>query len=151
MNELFAPTKWKTREEGISLVSVLIAIIVFAFGSLALVNAYVKSRAVVTDNKYYLTASNLAESLRGTLIFSTTSLAAANGFSTDGSSGDTQLVAWGNRVKNELPSGSATVKTVDPVTSSDKTCTTAPCTVQVTISWQKDLKHTKTYLLQIGF
>lgn len=147
---------YKRQQTGISLISVLVAILIFSFGSVALVNVYVKNRAAITDNQTYQTANNLAESLRGLLASSNSQLITVNGLNTNTYlvTNTTLLGTWANRVKNELPSGNGTVVVVDPKTlntTGSNCAANTPCTLRLTLTWKRDIQRTQTYLLQIGF
>lgn len=147
---------YRRQQTGISLISVLVAILIFSFGSVALVKAYVQNRSVITDNQAYQAANNLAESLRGLLASSNSQLIMVNNISTDSyaATNTTLLGVWANRVKTELPTGKGTVVVVDPKTlntTGSNCAANTPCTLRLTLTWKRDIQRTQTYLLQIGF
>lgn len=140
-------------QQGFNLVNVLIALLVFTFGMLSIAGAYLKVSANQGENEYFTSAGVLAESLRSTLSASPSLLAQMHNFSSATTQTSTALADWVTQLKAALPQGSASATATNAagVTCSATTLCTAPSTVTLTISWQKKLGHTQTYMLQIGY
>lgn len=144
--------KRQKAQAGVSLISVMIAVLVFSFGTLALLAGYVKAIGVSADNRYFTDASILAESMRSAVAANpSTLLPLVNNFSSANTQTNTVLSNWVSQLTSTLPSGSASARTINPNTNAAVSCTTAPCTVELTINWQKDLAHQQIYNFQIGF
>lgn len=143
----------KKVQQGISLTNALIAILIFSFGSIALVTGYLKAGSVMSDNKYFSTANNLAESLRGIVKTNPALLTNINNFNTENSvTTDIYLAAWKTQVTRDLPLGQATITTVLPSDSNTPaSCSSIPpCTLKLILSWEKGIRREHTFLLQIG-
>lgn len=139
------------KQSGFNLLNSLMALLVFTFGMLSLASGYLKVNANLGDNEYFITAGVLAESLRSTLSASPSLLADMNGFSslTYQTTPTTPLVDWVQQLKAGLPQGFATSTAVDP---SGANCTVSlPCTVTLTINWQKKIAHSQTFVVQVGY
>jgi Tfp pilus assembly protein PilV len=117
---------------GFSLLNVLIALLIFTFGMLALAGAYFKVNSVQGGNEYATNAGILAESLRSTLSASPNLLTRMNGFKSTVTPTDNLLKDWVKHLKELMPDGKAEA-TVDP-----STCSTPPCTVRLTMTWTKN-------------
>jgi Tfp pilus assembly protein PilV len=137
------------KNHGFSLLSTLIALLVFTFGMLSLASGYLKVNTNLGENEYFTSAGVLAESLHSMLSTSPYLLTQMQGFSTANSLTNSPLLnAWKTELTTALPKGRATAT----ATNAGATCTALlPCTVTLTIQWQKKLAHAQVFVLQVGF
>jgi Tfp pilus assembly protein PilV len=140
-------------QQGFNLINVLIALLVFTFGMLSLAGAYLKVSANQGENEYFTSAGVLAESLCSTLSASPSLLAQMYNFSSATTQTSTALADWVTQLKAALPHGSASATATNGAgaTCSATTVCTTPSIVTLTITWQKKLSHTQTYVLQVGY
>lgn len=146
------------RHAGFSLISALIALLVFSFGSLAMVAAYLRIPVLLLDNQMFSQAGTLANSLQS-IINTSPSLKASltNGFSLKTETGNAALTDWQAQVSAALPAAAVTtaacsVTVADPLPAPPKKGTETPaaetlcdkdtacllgnyCLITVTLSW----------------
>jgi len=118
------------QQQGIVLVEVLVAILLFALGILALVGLQGALTRAQTDAKIRTDASYLASELAATMWGDISNISAYDG---TGCASHTLCKSWQDKVARSLPSGAGAVT----VASSD---------VQVTVTWQLPGGDTHTYV-----
>jgi type IV pilus assembly protein PilV len=112
------------------LIEALVAILLFTLGIVAVMGLQANSIAQVSQTKYRIDASYLANQIIGKMWVDQAVPADLAAYATAGSPG---RAAWDNVVANTLPSGAATITVVGPVGSPGL----GGNTVTVTITWKQ--------------
>jgi type IV pilus assembly protein PilV len=112
----------RTVSRGITLIEVLVAMTIFAFGVLGMLGMQARAIAYFSDAKYRTDATLLSDALINDIWVNRANMAT---YAYAGGAVPAQLQPWLNEVQATLPNANATV-TVTPATS----------TVQVTVTWQ---------------
>ncbi|MCR8957670.1 pilus assembly protein PilV [Variovorax sp. S2] len=120
------------RSQGIALIEVLVALLIFMLGVLGLVGLQASMTRAQTDSKVRADAAYLASELNGRMWSDLTNLAGYNGA---GCAAQARCSEWQSKVRSSLPSGSGAV-TVN-ASSGD---------VAVTISWTMPNGETHQYV-----
>lgn len=119
---------------GVAMIETLVAILIFSFGILGIIGLQAASIQQVSEAKYRIDASNLAEQLLGEIWSDdhTTAILAAK-YATGGGSATSGYLAWQTKVQNALPGAIAN----PPIVSVLADATDARrSTVTVTVRWQ---------------
>jgi type IV pilus assembly protein PilV len=107
----------RAAQEGVMLLEALVAILIFSIGVVAVMGMQAVSIEQVTQSKYRMDASYLANQIIGKMWTDLPNLAT---YATAGSSG---RIAWDTTVSKTLPSGTGTI-------------TVAGTLVTVTVNWK---------------
>ena len=110
------------RAHGFMLIEVLVSVLLFSVGVLALVGLQANMTRAQTESKTRADASYLASELIGMMWSDINNLTSYN---TDQCANNSRCVGWTSKVTDTLPSGQATV-TVDPLNPGD---------VRIIIQW----------------
>lgn len=111
------PTSIVKDQRGMMLIEVMVAILIFSIGILAVTGLQAGAIAAVADAKYRMDASNVAERLLGLMWANQSAMAAGSG------------------VVSELPNGNYTVTRVAIADPTDP-AKPAGSAIKVTVTWQ---------------
>lgn len=112
----------KPQQRGMMLIEVLVSILIFSIGVLALVGLQARMTAAQSDAKYRADASYLANEVIGTMWSDLSHVANYNGTACGA---NTRCSDWQSKVTNTLPNGSGSI-VVDATTQM----------VTITVTWQ---------------
>jgi type IV pilus assembly protein PilV len=146
-------TKRPSKQTGFMLIEVLVAMLIFAFGILAIVGLQASSIKQSSGAKYRTDASLLANDLIGRMWVTDRSFATLNAqFSTSG----TEYTNWLPNVESALPGADANPPTVSVESRPAGTASETPTSlVKIIISWKapneppSDPVHNLTVVTQI--
>lgn len=118
-------------QQGMMLIEVLVSILIFSIGVLALVGLQARMTAAQSDAKYRADASYLANEVVGLMWSDLSHVANYNGVAC---TSNTRCSDWQAKVTNALPNGSGSI-VVDATTQM----------VTVTVTWQHGSDDPHTY------
>lgn len=126
-----APLRARRTQRGVMLLEVLVSILIFSIGVLALVGLQARMTTAQSESKYRADAGYLAQELMGVMWGDLGNLANYNGVTC---AGYVRCSEWQTKVTNNLPNGTGAV-----------TLNAANQEVTVTITWQHGSEPQRTY------